>query len=188
MSNVINIKDLGDYFDVNCPNWESLRESYRPSKIKILIIGEAPPSNTRFFYCGDTLKYDNLFMEAIKVLYKEDANIYQKKRNSTLKKELLNKLKSEGFYLMDLYPFPIKKENGKKKKILKKIRDSYIDLFIEKFKKEVLSSTCKIVLLNSVKVLEIPLRKLGYDVFVVRVPSYGGNALFNQQFSEIVKL
>ena len=162
--------------------WEKLRESYRPSEVKTLIVGEAPPDGgTRFFYYDNVPQYDYLFLAVMEVLYPTAARAYKAYRTARAKKELLDKFKSDRFYLMDLYPMPLdKKPKGKGPHFFAKA-------FMRRLSNEKLAKECIIILLNPAKVLEYPLKSLGYNVFVLPFPLYGGKAEFVQRFREIMK-
>ena len=72
---------------------ETARNKYKPEKIKILIIGEAPPEwIDRFFYYEDVKKADYLFLGIIGVLYPDLKNQYMvNKRNRVIKEKILKK-------------------------------------------------------------------------------------------------
>ncbi len=171
-----------EYLRPENTRWETLRESYKPSEIKTLIVGEAPPNGgTRFFYYENVPEYDNLFLAVMEVLYPTKARAYKAYRTASAKKELLEQFKTDGFYLMDLYPMPLdKKPKGKGKSF-------FAEVFMRRFNKEQIAKECIIILLNPAKVLEYPLKSLGYEVFVLPFPLYGGKAEFVQQFREIMK-
>jgi len=81
---------------VECPeNVEQLRESYKPEKIEVLLVGESPPKNRRkFFYCrkGSQLgcATKRAFEEALQIKFEG----YE---------DFLKFFKSRGFYLEDLF-------------------------------------------------------------------------------------
>lgn len=85
------------------------RNKYKPTKVKCIFIAEAPPDSVeRFFYYEDVKKADYLFLGIIDILYPELKTDFLSLRRSTeKKKEILNKLKSDGFYLLDLLNEPI---------------------------------------------------------------------------------
>lgn len=96
---------------INTGNWEPLRMFYKPTKIKFILIGEAPPNGgDRFFYYDNVTEYDNLFLSVMSVLYPREASAYKSQKNAELKRELLNRFKKDGGFLMDLYPFPKNKK------------------------------------------------------------------------------
>lgn len=181
-----DIKELEDlkYQEYMLPEntrWEKLRESYRPSEIKTLIIGEAPPNGgTRFFYHDDVPQHDNLFLAVMGVLYPTETLLYKINRTPKEKKKLLERFKTDGFYLMDLFPMPLDQKPKGKGKVF------FSNVFMKRLCKEHLAKDCSIILLNPAKVLEPELKKC-YKVSVVPFPRYDGTLKFTQQFGEIMK-
>ena len=173
------------YQEYLCPEnnrWETLRESYKPSEIKVLIVGEAPPDGgTRFFYYDNVPQYDYLFLAVMGVLYPTEALLYKINRTPNEKKRLLERFKTDGFYLMDLFSMPLDQKPKRKGVVF------FSKVFMKRLKKEHLAKDCLIILLNPAKVLERPLKNLGYKVFVVPFPRYDGTLKFTQQFGEIMK-
>ncbi len=87
--------------------YERLRDQYRPEVLKILLVGESPPDpgagERRFFY-APTLGYDNLYRGVAMAVYgdRDDFNI-QNKTNT------LERLRDEGFWLIDAVESPVNK-------------------------------------------------------------------------------
>jgi len=71
---------------------EKIRESYKPKKVKVLFVGESPPSKGTFFYNSDS----NLY----KCIHKAFRNIYGAKCGEGI--EFLKFFKELGCYLDDL--------------------------------------------------------------------------------------
>ncbi len=125
--------------------FEIARRKYKPKDIKYLLIAEAPPdeSSDRFFYFEDVKEKDSLFLETMKVLYPgnyTDPKIVRKK-----KKQFLNKLKEDGFYLIDSTDQPM--PNFKRHHKIKLIKDALPSL-IEKVK-NLANEDTKIILISS---------------------------------------
>jgi hypothetical protein len=78
-----------------------IRVRYRPLRVKVLCVGESPPANGRFFYCGnnDLLRHMRTAIGGPK----DDA-------------EFLNSFKERGWYLDDLVTAPIDNPRDIKKK------------------------------------------------------------------------
>lgn len=75
-------------------------ERYRPSKILLLLVAEAPPSaSDRYFYFEDVREQDSLFRYICKGLFGVTPDRGSKPR-------WLQKLKDEGFFLIDLMEDP----------------------------------------------------------------------------------
>jgi hypothetical protein len=74
---------------------EELRESFRPKRIRILFVGEAPPVSGRFFYSANSGLY-HAMRDAFKAV------------NARIKDEnFLSLFQASGCYLTDLYPKPV---------------------------------------------------------------------------------
>lgn len=89
--------------------YEQLRDQYRPEELKVLPIGESPPNpgagERRFFY-SSTLSYDNLYRGVALAVYgdRDDFNIQNKK-------DTLERLRDDGFWLIDAVENPINKSS-----------------------------------------------------------------------------
>jgi hypothetical protein len=78
---------------------ERLRELYRPSRVHILFIGEAPPASGRFFYQADSELYRAIrdsFARAVLAPHKDD---------------FLRSFRAAGCYLVDLCGKPVDRLN-----------------------------------------------------------------------------
>jgi hypothetical protein len=90
---------------------------YRPPVLRILFIAEAPPAyeSKRFFYFTDLQLGDTLFLEMMKTLYPAEVGYsgnrfrvgFSSKAMRARKPELLNRFKSDGFYLIDACERPM---------------------------------------------------------------------------------
>lgn len=94
---------------------ETARKKYRPEHVKLLLIAEAPPQALdRFFYYENVTSNDWLYLGVAKVF----ANTQDSKILRANKEAILNWLKDNGIYLMDLSDSPLTDnvytENGKK--------------------------------------------------------------------------
>jgi hypothetical protein len=90
--------------------YESLRRSYRPDEVILLLIAESAPDpaggDVRFFYAPTLAAADNLFRGVILALYG-----HRSPRGSagTSKVEWLERLQSDGVFLIDVVPYPVNK-------------------------------------------------------------------------------
>ncbi len=77
-------------------NIEELRKSYKPQKIKLLLIGESPPESGKFFY-----------LESSMITFTQRA--FENTFNLSFKnnKEFLKYFKKKGCYLDDLSLIPV---------------------------------------------------------------------------------
>jgi hypothetical protein len=76
---------------------ERLRRHYRPQRVRILFVGEAPPASGRFFYCADSGLYRAIrdtFVVAIPSL-------------QSSKDKFLKSFRAMGCYLVDLCGKPV---------------------------------------------------------------------------------
>lgn len=83
------------------PERESLRESFRPTRIRILFIGEAPPVSGRFFYSANS------------GLYRAMRDVFKAVNPQINDDNFLSLFQASGCYLTDLYPKPVDHLDGK---------------------------------------------------------------------------
>lgn len=87
--------------------FDDLRQQWRPSTVRILLIGEsapdspASPEQRRFFYAPKVSRYDNLFRGVIGALY--DGKV----STGDDRTPWLQRLYDDGVYLIDLVPYPV---------------------------------------------------------------------------------
>jgi hypothetical protein len=90
------------------PWYEELRASYRPAEVRYLLIGESPPDpgsmERRFFYSSVLSQYDNLYRGVAEAMYGLDPGF-----DVTRKVTNLDRLKSDGFWLIDAVEHPVNK-------------------------------------------------------------------------------
>lgn len=85
--------------------YDELRERYRPERLRVLLVAESPPdpgaAERRFFY-SPVLRADNLYRGVAQALYdeREDVDVLDKRA-------VLERLKSEGFWLIDAVDEPV---------------------------------------------------------------------------------
>ena len=80
---------------------EQLRRKYRPRRVRMLFIGEAPPASGRFFYNADSGLYRAIrdtFMDALPSLRSSNH-------------EFLESFRAMGCYLVDLCGQPVDRVN-----------------------------------------------------------------------------
>lgn len=91
------------------PWYSQLREQWKPEHVHLLLIAESAPddrgdpSQRRFFYADHLGRADNLFRSVVQAMYgttKDDLK-------QTGKQPWLERLRSSGFYLIDLAPYPV---------------------------------------------------------------------------------
>jgi hypothetical protein len=88
--------------------YTNARNKYRPNSIAVLFIAEAPPcALDRFFYFEDVKKQDSLFLEIMGILYPQEKEKYLSSgRNTHIKKDILDRFRSDGYWLLDLCEIP----------------------------------------------------------------------------------
>src|SRR5271168_4499656 len=112
------------------PTFEKASRKYRPARIKVLFIAEAPPAYRfeRFFYFEQVSEADTLFLEMTKALYPVDTGFvpsrkseFQAKIVRQRKAEFLERFKRDGFYLIDASedPMPEDADTTAKKNIIR---------------------------------------------------------------------
>ena len=171
------------------PEYEKEAMKYKPDKIKYLFIAEAPPDadiekgeEFRYFYFDNVaFKFDYLFKNIVEILFSV-------KYDKIDKKYWLNKLKSEGFFLIDAVHTPIKRGLSDKKRA-ELINDDFPYLH-EKLKKLTDRET-KIILIKKVVYNELNrrLRINGFNVVnteMLNFPSHGNQTKFRVKFKEFM--
>ncbi|MEO0332236.1 MAG: hypothetical protein AAF223_11220 [Bacteroidota bacterium] len=91
-------------------NFSEAREKYRPGKIKLLFITEAPPpeERNRYFYLEKVHRGDSLFLEMMKVLFAEEIAAFETTKQIRAEKSyFLERFQQEGFYLMHGHNLPL---------------------------------------------------------------------------------
>ena len=83
---------------------ERLRKRYRPARVRILFIGEAPPASGRFFYQGDS------------GLYRAIQDTFFRAFPALRKTEFLNSFRGLGCYLVDLCGRPVDRLNNQQRR------------------------------------------------------------------------
>jgi hypothetical protein len=165
--------------------YNTARNKYRPRHIRVLLIVEAPPcALERFFYFGDVKKQDSLFLEIIGILYPRDKDNYLKSgRDTFLKEQILEKFKSDGYWLMDLSEVPTS--------IFTDPLEGCVPSLLTRLEKYI-DKSIPIVLIktNVYDVCYAPLRAKGYHVINERMPfpGSGQQKVFRDKFEKALKL
>lgn len=91
----------------NVSEMEAARERYRPDRVRLLLIAEAPPADLkRFFYFANVRSRDALFLETMRALY-ADAERAPAPTLRAHKELLLRRFQRDGLFLLDAYPEPM---------------------------------------------------------------------------------
>lgn len=185
-------KDMEKELLENAKKIERFRSEYLPEKIQLLLVGEAPPdSGDRFFYYSDVRKADYLFLAILKAFCGEEISekyvAYRKRTNvSEIKIQLLNKLKENGIYLMDLSPFPAGKITPGSQK------DTFMNYLEKLIKNRNMDKDTPIILIKKsvYECLYMELINKNYCVLnqgVIPFPSCGQQTNFNEKFLDTLK-
>lgn len=132
-------------------NYIKESEKYRPKKINILLVGEAPPpKGDKYFYIPRKMN--------LKLSIKKDSSLpatifyhFFKKRPRTEKEYFLflKKLKQKGVYLIDIIdkPIRVRDKNGINIKAIKIIKKGIKELRVKMSKRRINISDNKIIFL-----------------------------------------
>ncbi len=163
---------------------EEARKKYKPEKIKIIFIAEAPPDSLdRFFYYENVKKADYLFLGIIDALYPNLKESFLKsKRTPEIKQKILSQFKRDGFYLLDLYELPISMKFESKINARKKLS--------EKLKKICNKETSIILIKKDVYDNVYDFLKSNFNVINKKInfPSNGWQKKFKEKFTEALKI
>ena len=165
--------------------YTAARNKYKPNTINVLLIAEAPPcALDRFFYFEDVKTQDSLFLEIMGLLYpKEKQKYLSSGRNSSMKKELLENFKTDGYWLLDLSEIPTSVSNNS--------LESYVPSLISKLEKHISKNTPIILIKSNVyDVCYAPLKARGYRVINERLPfpGSGQQKVFREKFKRSLEL
>lgn len=163
-------------------SYELTRKKYRPKKVKILLIAESPPpatsvASSRHFYRTDkTRRDDRLFINTMKALYEDAAELTEAQIEPD-KKKWLERFASEGFFMIEAL------EISQPHEVTKKERQEYIrqslPRLIERVSLLADKSTSIILIKSNVyDVAALPLRDSGFRVLNTELLDYPGR--YNQ--------
>lgn len=164
-------------------SYESVRKKYKPNKIKFLLIAESPPpapevqSSRQFYYTDRIRKDDRLFINTIRAIYPEAADLSELELEEA-KGQWLERFQADGFYMIEAL------EESQVHEVTKKERKGHIrDSLPALIKKvnELANANTKILLIKSNVFEEAsdPLRQAGFTVLNKELLDYPGH--FNQK-------
>lgn len=110
-----------------------------------------------FFYFEKVDRQDSLFIETVKVLYPQIVDKYDIKELRKNKNHFLNKLKEDGFYLIDSLKEPFEENYSSSQKV-KLIKEKQVDLLIRI--KNLMNEKTKVIL------IAIPVYKANHLFFI----------------------
>lgn len=175
--------------------YNKLRQSYLPAKIKVLFIAESPPpaaniQSSRHFYRSEKIrKDDRLFTNTIKALYPTAAELTEAQIQND-KERWLRAFQTDGFYMIEAL------EESQVHEVTKQERQTRIHTtlpqLLERVKKLAQPGT-KIILIKS-NVFEVaaePLKAAGYQVLNTALLDYPGRfnqAVYRQKLKTLLKI
>ena len=168
-------------FGVN--SYEKLRQQYRPTRIKVLVIAESPPpsaevSSSRHFYRSDRiLRDDRLFVNTIKALYPETADLTEAEVEPD-KEQWLRRFQTDEWYMIEALEESLPHEITKQQRqaLIQKNLSHLLDRV-----RQLADKNTKIILIKS-NVFDVtaePLRQAGFTVLNEELLDYPGR--FNQR-------
>lgn len=166
------------------------REKYRPDKVKLLFITEAPPpeERNRYFYFEQVRRGDSLFLEMMKVLFAEEVDAFETVKSLRAEKYyFLERFQEEGFFLMHGYDLPLPNTTAAKRS---KIYRENVPNLIQNILR-VASPSTPIVLISAVIFQGIgePLRKSGFKIIhdeQIEFPNSGQQLNFRRKLKPLL--
>lgn len=164
-------------------DYEKIRQSYKPKDIKFLLLAESPPPpkdtpSSRHFYRSEKIRNDDrLFVNTIKAVYPEAANLTEKQIEPN-KESWLRRFQADGWYMIEALTKSQAHEITKRQR--QELIAQSLPRLIERVK-ELANPKTKIILIKS-NVFEMaaqPLRNSGFNVLNTELLDYPGR--FNQK-------
>lgn len=166
------------------PWYEERRERWRPIHVRLLLIAESAPddggdvANRRFFYDEALTGRDGLFREVIRALYDDPALT----SGPQSKAPWLERLKSDGVYLVDVATAPVNYHARAERQVaLKRNVDRTIEL-----SRQLNPEGIVLVKQNIFDLLEQPLRAAGLPLLhheFIPFPGSGQQKRFRERFA-----
>ena len=174
--------------------YETLRQSFKPTKIKVLLIAESPPPSaeiggSRHFYRSDIIRRgDRLFVNTVKAIYPEAAVLSEQQIESQ-KVEWLHRLQTDGFYMIEALEVSQHHEvtKGERQEKIKKALPRLIERVAE-----LATVDTKIILIKSnvFEVAAVPLKAAGFTVLnqgLVDYPGQYNQRAYQQKLTALLK-
>jgi hypothetical protein len=164
--------------------YTTARNKYKPDQVNVLIIAEAPPcALDRFFYFEDVKTQDSLFLEIMGILYPEKKQRYLSSgRNASLKKDILENFKQDGYWLLDLSEIPTSLSHAS--------LESYVPSLISRLEKHIDKKTPILLIKSNVyDSCYTSLISMGYKVINERMPfpGSGQQKVFREKFKRALE-
>lgn len=164
-------------------SYESLRQTYKPKIIRVLLIAESPPpspeiqSSRQFYYTDRIRKADRLFVNTIQALYAEAAELTEAEIEAQ-KEVWLRRFQADGYYMIEAL------DDSQEHEVTKQSRQSkiraHLPALIRKVSVLAVPETKIILIKSNVFVVAAePLRAAGFRVLNTELVDYPGQ--FNQR-------
>ena len=171
---------------------EKARLQYKPTKIRCLLLTEAPPpdESERFFYYEQVPRGDSFFLETIKVLFPEEYKTFDTvKEVRAHKTYFLERLQEVGFYVLSAYPESLKGHTAAQR--IRKYRQYWTYLIGDLT--ALIKPSTPIILISAVvyQALATNLSMVGFNVLnegQIEFPNSGQQGRFKTKFSRLVNL
>jgi len=164
-------------------DYDKTRQQYKQLHIKVLLIAESPPpaaniqSSRQFYRSTPIRKDDRLFVNTIKALYPEAAELTEAKIEPE-KEQWLRRFQADGWYMIEAL------ETSQEHEVTKQQRQERIKVALPRLIERVQSLAgpdTKVILIKS-NVFDVaakPLRAAGFTVLNTELLDYPGR--FNQR-------
>lgn len=169
-------------YDSSMESYEKLRQTYKPAHIKVLLIAESPPplatvdSSRHFYRDNHTYPEDRLFINTVKAIYPEAAALSERQLQKS-KKDWLQKLQKDGWYMIEALKHSLSHEVTKKER--QQLIKQALPELVERVGHLVQADT-KIILIKSnvFEVAATPLKHAGFTILNTALLDYPGR--YNQ--------
>ena len=101
---------------------ERLRQSYRPNRVRVLFVGEAPPASGRFFYQADS------------GLYRAVRDTFIRAFPTVSHQGFLESFRDRGFYLVDLCGRPVDRLDRRRRNKICRDHEDRLSRILNKYR------------------------------------------------------
>lgn len=167
------------------PWYSERRAHWKPVPVRLLLIAESAPddggdlANRRFFYHDNLTGKDGLFREVVRALYGNPVLV----SGPNAKKPWLEKLKSDGVFLIDLAPVPVNYHSpSERAAALQRNIEATVSLA-----RDLDPDGIVLVKQNVFNLLERPLRAAGLPLIhdaMIPFPGSGQQTRFRERFAD----
>ena len=180
--------------NINTNIYNETSKKYLPDKIKVLFIAESPPApysnGEKSYIYFDTAKKEVLLTTLTTAVF-GNGNCFTK---DDIKSDFLNRLKNEGYFLIDAVEYPINNIKGRDREhLIKEESGNLLNRLNELNKKNKIDSSTKIILIkvSVFNALYTLLKKYGYIVLndsKIDFPKYYNDRDVIREIRRLLKL